>query len=177
MSTRGLLGFVHKGEIRASYNHFDSYPEGLGQGIVNLCNIIVDWDGFTSRYEKIKWISKQKKPIKYLSGKEIIMEILKDNPLTLLDEQDFAQDDIFCEYAYMINLDTKELEIYASNYHTNYDQSQAKLPLNLLVVYPLDNIPNNWLDSLNQEKSAINIDWKDRLKKSGIDPDEFLKDE
>lgn len=177
MSTRGLLGFVHKGKIRASYNHLDSYPEGLGQGIIKLCNIIVDWEGFASRYEKINWISTQEEPIKYLSGKEVMMEILKDNPLTLLDEHDFAQDDVFCEYAYMINLDTKELEIYASNYHTNYDQSQAKLPMNLLVVYPLENIPMDWLETLNAEKVACHLDWKEKLKKSGINPDEFLKDE
>ena len=79
MSTRGLLGFVHKGHVRASFNHFDSYLEGLGQSVVSICKIMVDWETFTSRYEKIKWISALEQPLKYLSGKEILMEILKDN--------------------------------------------------------------------------------------------------
>lgn len=176
MSTRGLLGFIHNKEIRASYNHFDSYLEGLGQSIVSLCNIIVDWETFTHRFEKIQWISERTKSMKNLSGKEIMYEILKDNPLTLVDEKDFAEDDLFCEYAYLINLDDKQLEIYASNYQTNFDQSQAKLPLNLLAIYPLDQIPQNWIESLHAEKKPIDVDWKERLRKSGIEPDQFLKE-
>jgi len=177
MSTRGLLGFVHNKEIRASFNHFDSYLEGLGQSIASLCNIIVDWKTFTHRYEKIHWISETEAPMKYLSGKEIMYEILKDNPLTLVDEKDFAEDDLFCEYAYLINLDDKQLEIYASNYQTNFDQSQAKLPLNLLTIYPFDHIPHNWLESLNAEKKPIDADWKERLRKRGIEPDDLFVDE
>ena len=30
MGTRGLLGFIIAGRRRASYNHLDSYPSGLG---------------------------------------------------------------------------------------------------------------------------------------------------
>ena len=30
MSTRGAYGFIKNKEIKASYNHFDSYLEGLG---------------------------------------------------------------------------------------------------------------------------------------------------
>lgn len=30
MSTRGLLGFAHNGELKATYNHSDSYPAWLG---------------------------------------------------------------------------------------------------------------------------------------------------
>lgn len=31
MGTRGLIGFVADGELKATYNHFDSYPDGLGE--------------------------------------------------------------------------------------------------------------------------------------------------
>ena len=30
MGSRGLLGHVVRGKKKASYNHFDSYPQGLG---------------------------------------------------------------------------------------------------------------------------------------------------
>ena len=177
MSTRGLLGFVHNGEIHASFNHFDSYLEGLGQSVVEICTIIVDWDGFIKHYEKITWVSELSEPMKYLSGKEILIEILKGTSLTLLDEKDFAKDELFCEYAYLINLDDKQLEIYATNYYTSYDQFQSKLPMNLLVRYPFDSIPTRWLEKLNAEKTVVDIDWKERLGKAGIDPNKFLKDE
>lgn len=34
MGTRGLLGLIIKGKRHGAYNHFDSYPSGLGQDIV-----------------------------------------------------------------------------------------------------------------------------------------------
>ena len=30
MGTRGMNGFISQGETKAAYNHFDSYPTGLG---------------------------------------------------------------------------------------------------------------------------------------------------
>ena len=34
MGTRGLLGHIIRGRKRATYNHFDSYPSGLGVDLV-----------------------------------------------------------------------------------------------------------------------------------------------
>lgn len=34
MGTRGLIGFIFKGQRRACYNHFDSYHEGLGVDVI-----------------------------------------------------------------------------------------------------------------------------------------------
>jgi hypothetical protein len=34
MATRGLFGFFYKGKYYVVFNHFDSYPEGLGRKIV-----------------------------------------------------------------------------------------------------------------------------------------------
>ncbi|MBL7789378.1 MAG: hypothetical protein JNL75_06035 [Chitinophagales bacterium] len=177
MSTRGLLGFVHKGHIRASINHFDSYLEVLGKSVAEICTIIVDWEAFIKNYEKITWVSELSEPMKYLSAKEILIEILKGKSLTLLDEKEFARDELFCEYAYLINLDDKQLEIYAANFYTDYDQFQSKLPMHLLVCYPLDSIPTRFLEKLNAEKTRVDIDWKERLRKAGIDPNKFLKDQ
>lgn len=36
MGTRGLLGFIIAGRRRASYNHFDSYPSGLGAQVAKF---------------------------------------------------------------------------------------------------------------------------------------------
>jgi hypothetical protein len=41
MSTRGALGFKINGTYHATYNHFDSYPEGLGREVVRFIRSVV----------------------------------------------------------------------------------------------------------------------------------------
>jgi hypothetical protein len=36
MGTRGIIGFIQKGVYRGAYNHFDSYPSGLGDAIIKF---------------------------------------------------------------------------------------------------------------------------------------------
>ena len=36
MGTRGLYGFRKNGKDKITYNHWDSYPEGLGQNVLNF---------------------------------------------------------------------------------------------------------------------------------------------
>jgi hypothetical protein len=36
MGTRGIIGFIQKGVYRGAYNHFDSYPRGLGDAIIKF---------------------------------------------------------------------------------------------------------------------------------------------
>lgn len=34
MGTRGIVGFIQKGVYKGCYNHYDSYPSGLGDAII-----------------------------------------------------------------------------------------------------------------------------------------------
>ena len=36
MGTRGLYGFRKQGVDKITYNHFDSYPDGLGADVINF---------------------------------------------------------------------------------------------------------------------------------------------
>ena len=36
MGTRGLIGFITQAVRHGCYNHWDSYPDALGQEVVNL---------------------------------------------------------------------------------------------------------------------------------------------
>lgn len=36
MGTRGLVGFIIKGVRKGAYNHYDSYPAGLGNDIIRF---------------------------------------------------------------------------------------------------------------------------------------------
>ena len=40
MSTRGYYGIKKRGELKGAYNHFDSYPSGLGKDLVETINKI-----------------------------------------------------------------------------------------------------------------------------------------
>ena len=36
MGTRGLIGFIINGARQGTYNHFDSYPCGLGNDVIKF---------------------------------------------------------------------------------------------------------------------------------------------
>lgn len=38
MGTRGFIGLIIAGKRHAVYNHFDSYPDGLGRDVVRFIN-------------------------------------------------------------------------------------------------------------------------------------------
>lgn len=44
MGTRGIVGLIIDTQIKASYNHFDSYPSGLGLDVVKFVKGIDDLD-------------------------------------------------------------------------------------------------------------------------------------
>lgn len=166
MSTRGLIGFVHQGEVRAKYNHFDSYPEELGQNIVDFCNTLSkkEWANFTEQYMQIEWGEQEvTDSLDTYEGASILPVIQAGKVASLYDEKDFAEDTLFCEYAYLLNLDSKELEMYSQNYHTGYDQSNANLPMNLLASYPLDNIPSHWQEFIEMRSRVSTRSERERL--------------
>lgn len=33
MSTRGVVGYYKNGNLKVTFNHFDSYPSGLGESV------------------------------------------------------------------------------------------------------------------------------------------------
>jgi hypothetical protein len=120
MSTRGAYGYYKSGVTKVAYNHFDSYPEGLGVDMVNYCksftlnemedvfNRLTDVEGrIFKKGDEVDWYKKlrefQGKPEKW---HEVEGEILYE------DCNDFLKDSLFCEYAYIINLDAYTLEVY-----------------------------------------------------------------
>ncbi|KAH8920872.1 hypothetical protein BT69DRAFT_1321182 [Atractiella rhizophila] len=65
MGTRGLLGFILKnGTRKGSYNHFDSYPDGLGNDILQfLLNLTPEQlKALSENVEKVIWFDTRSKP-------------------------------------------------------------------------------------------------------------------
>jgi len=140
MSTRGLMGIKKNGVLKAQYNHFDSYISGLGKEIINTLNEIKKEDRIkllNDTYDNIVLVSNDEEPTKemldycmehnvinlnvsnqstkdlycLLHGAQGNLKLYLDGFKYMLDGGNFIEDTLFCEYAYVINLDTNKLEI------------------------------------------------------------------
>ena len=64
MGTRGLIGFIIAAQRHASYNHFDSYPSGLGADIVKFILSLSDEeiDKMVKVVSDLKWVDGDVEP-------------------------------------------------------------------------------------------------------------------
>ena len=141
MGTRGSVGFIYKNEVKLAYNGYDSYPDGLGADILDLIvkiNIEDGWDKFISNGEKLKNIEGEVtdneliERYKKYSNLDVSSKKLSDSYCLFREIQGvdwleemyrgdlehyplnnkFIKESLFCEYAYIINLDTMKFEFY-----------------------------------------------------------------
>lgn len=162
MSTRGLYGIRKKGVDKLTYNHYDSYPDGLGRDIVEFCkkNSIQDLNRL---YDLIELIDKENPPtdkqreickrsgyadfsvgfgsdndwyclLRNLQGNiEGLQKAIDNNQYIFMnDDSDFIKDSLFCEYAYIINLDDNVIEIYVG-----FQKNQKRI-IDMGVKYAMD---------------------------------------
>lgn len=138
MATRGKYGFKYHNTLKISYNHYDSYIEGLG---VELFNEIKNYsiDTMKERFDKIIVVNDNDNPITTTIVQNLIDKnyISKNNyredgryewyflihewqgklkPLMEYDypymEDGTLYSDDMIEYQYIINLDEDRFEIY-----------------------------------------------------------------
>ena len=117
MGTRGLYGVVVNGEVKASYNHFDSYPSGLGTEIVKFVQSI---ENVSDVFEQAQNLTMVKDDEEAPSGTDWYSE-LRDIQGDLgahlahghlIDNKRFGEDSLFCEWGYLVNLDDETVEVY-----------------------------------------------------------------
>ena len=135
MGTRGLYGFRKNGIDKLTYNHWGSYPEGLGKDIVQFCKE-TSLEEMNKIFDRIILVKKDSRPstqqikecIKYfnedvstgsiydwyclLRETQGNLNVYKNGLRYMIDNADFIKDSLFCEYAYIINLDTNSLEFW-----------------------------------------------------------------
>lgn len=102
--TNGAVGIRFKGVDKVGYNHSDSYPLGLGQEVLNFLR------GKT--INKLREI--YKKITVHDNADELDAWDWENSQFnnSFYNDECFLHDSLFCEYAYIINLDNKTLEIY-----------------------------------------------------------------
>lgn len=192
MGTRGAFGVRIDGQDKLMYNHFDSYPSGLGTEIVDYIQAGLVKGGNIEQLKtwarNLKLIDKDIPPTQEdierlaeytdlgVSGQStsdwycLTRKMQGDLQACLkagymLPANDFVNDSLFCEYAYIINLDDETLECYKGfqrephqlgRYATNqlgkeYDYRKGSgspdyYPVALVGTFPLTAIPENWMD-------------------------------
>ena len=138
MGTRGAYGYRMNDEDKIVYNHFDSYISGgLGEDIMTFCSLHTT-DEMVESFTFMFAIKEDKKPTKkqikecaawtdmsvtgskepnwyqLLRKTQGKLEAYLENGIPYyVDYKDFLKNSLFCEWAYIINLDTKKLEIYS----------------------------------------------------------------
>lgn len=171
MGTRGLYGFRKNGVDKLTYNHWDSYPDYLGDIVVGFCKSTTIQE-LNEIFDRIVLVDNNNRPtkkqidecIKYYDGSvseqsvddwycllrdtQGNLDVYKNGLKYMLDDKDFIKDSLFCEYAYIINLDTNCLEFWVgfqteSNENNRYgtethDNLGKYYPCKMVSYYPLD---------------------------------------
>ena len=104
MGTRGFVGIRKNGVDKGGYNGFDSYPDGLGKSLLMFLKGQTT-DTLENLYETIKDDEESEESDVWDWDKNKFAEHFSF-------DVDFLYDSLFCEYAYIINLDECVLEFY-----------------------------------------------------------------
>lgn len=180
MGTRGIMGLRIDGQDKLTYNHFDSYPDGLGVDMVRdikaiLANEGIDW--FKDKARNIKLVGKNSKPsdeevekLKQYSDLSVGEQSYEDwysllrelqgqlkailEAGYMIDSHEFIKDSLFCEWAYIVNLDDMVLEVYTGfqkekhglGRYTTSEPRDVYYPCALIATYPLIEIPDVWAE-------------------------------
>ena len=135
MSTRGTIGFRVSENDKVTYNHSDSYPTWLGIQVMSFI-LNTPESELKDIANRIELVDEDSKPSSELieayrgyADTDVATQTLTDwycllrhtqgelehyrnGVRHMIDYSTFLHDSLFCEWAYIINLDTQELEIY-----------------------------------------------------------------
>ena len=150
MGTRGAFGFYGDGTNKIAYNHFDSYPSGLGWDVFRFVKSHTPAE-LKEIFDRIEMIKRDTEPtpeqiahckemktlylgvsgqresdwyclLRHAQGN---LEFYANGLRYMMDGASFIQDSVMCEYAYVINVDTNELEVYEGGYNKNPEPQEG----------------------------------------------------
>lgn len=134
MGTRSAIAIVIDGNVKASCNHFDGYPTGVGADLQKELQGVDLWD-MAGSVREMDWVNASDEVIERdaLRAQKVgydfdpsvgnrggYYSLLRNDHGSLVkriglglatDESEFPKDSLFCEWCYLFNFDTKEVEI------------------------------------------------------------------
>ena len=110
MSTRGAIGFHSNGVDKVTYNHYDSYPTVFGKSIMSELNKAkMCVKAMRVMFDKFSMVEEEDDDKN--SGNMTLLPYLTES-FSMWDYSTFLKCSLFCEWAYIVNLDDEVLEIY-----------------------------------------------------------------
>lgn len=161
----------------AQYGQWDGYPEHTGVKILEFLREDLDRDKFIAKLDLLEEITEKKWDEIYLdvllkrrsewismedsnkiaeaypslhrdTGWEILPMIQNTEEKLLIERYpDFIENNLSCEWAYLINFDDNRFEVYSSRSVTrltsnNTFKERFDNPIPAIVDFPLDNLPD-----------------------------------
>lgn len=188
MGTRHLIAVVKDNEYKvAQYGQWDGYPEGQGIKIlkflktndidkfsdkVDNCKFITDNKFWNELYEEldispnngcITFDEADRIKAKYPQldrdmGAGVLDYIMNNNEIILKNSIDFAEDSLFCEWGYVIDLDKNTFEVYRGFNKSPLDNNERFYNLGVKDdngYYPVKHIISFYLKSLPIEEKFL----------------------
>lgn len=136
MGTRNLTCVVQDGEYKiAQYGQWDGYPSGQGLVALNFLQN-VNLDEFREKIKQVKFLTTE--DLKLLDdntwkdthpqlSRDIcahILQFVMDDYTEFVNSVSFAGDSLFCEWAYVIDLDKNTFEVYNGFNQRPLDESE-----------------------------------------------------
>lgn len=185
MGTRGIWGFRKDGIDKVSYKQFDCYPDGLGKDFFRFLKLN-DPDKLSAFFEKMIVIDNSIPPtdeqkacckkmgwyddsvsmrtdtdwyclLRGLQEPDIFQDAIDDDKTVYIDNYiHFIKDSLMCEYGYIFDLNTLELEFYegiqrepseGNRYGTEKDDA-SYYPCKLICTFSYDLIKTIGLNKL-----------------------------
>jgi len=160
MGTRNLTMVIKDGQPRiAQYGQWDGYPEGQGVNTLTFLRT-ANLERFKSQLDKCH-LSKEVSEDSVFDSRDhgagilsLVNEVEMDE-IPLYDSSGFAEDSLFCEWAYVIDLDKNVLEVYegfnksplAETERFFYLQKEngdnGYYPIKHVTSFPLSELPTN----------------------------------
>ena len=178
MGTRNLTCVYMNGEYKvAQYGQWDGYPERLGVTILTFLKG-VNMESFKAAVSKVSFLTEEEiesinktikatrklmpdydwtKDFPHLSrdcGGAILNQIVFNGVTKVKNDIDFAKDSLFCDWAYVVDLDTNKFEVYSGfneepltagdRFYFNGEKKEEDYeyyPIKEIAEFDLNNLP------------------------------------
>lgn len=196
MGTRHLIAVKHEGEYRiAQYGQWDGYLSGQGVEILSFLKDN-DMSVFKEKLSQLSAITDEELDLQWQdagappgadsvgmdiadkfnqlhpeNGRDCGAKIFgivfnAEQPLKLRYRLDFAQDGLFCEYAYVIDFDENVFEVWTGFHKEAVENGRFPGPLDENGYGPVQ-LRNSWsLDALPSEEEFLATDVEEKEKAS-----------
>lgn len=168
MGTRNLTMVILNKEVKvAQYGQWGGYPSGNGQIVLSFLQK-VDIDAFKSKVSLIKelsdyeiksagsnWESKYPQVSRDV-GPDVLDMIYKGEIDSVSLQTGFIYDSLFCEWAYLIDLDDNKLEVYKGfsksklekdeRFYKDEPNSDGYYACKMIAMFEIDNLPSSFSD-------------------------------